>query len=270
VSKILSMQEMPVQSVIVSPQCQCGGPACGSAPHGMRGREAARAAREAARLAVKAEKDATSDVRKGEQFYGRVLPPAPLPAAAAAEVAVVAPAAAEGRVLEDLKTPRASAAYSHEALQNGQDGRQCLARRGSDELVAEVPMQGWAYSGGGRSIVRVDVSADGGETWHTAELEQGSEQAPTRSWAWTFWSADVPVTRAMLLPGQRVELCCRATDASYNVQPERAKPFWNKRGLNNTAWHRVIVALDGDDDDDEKEEEEEEDKGEEREAARCA
>ena len=111
-------------------------------------------------------------------------------------------------------------------------------------------MSGWAWSGGGRSIVRVDVSADGGETWHTARLDEGSEQHPARAWAWTFWSADVPVARSMLLPGRRVELCCRATDASYNVQPERAKPFWNKRGLNNTSWHRVIVVVDDDDEDD--------------------
>ena len=46
-----------------------------------------------------------------------------------------------------------------------------------------------------------------------------------------------------------LELCCRATDASYNVQPERPEVVWNKRGLNNTSWHRVHVKLVADEDD---------------------
>ena len=34
----------------------------------------------------------------------------------------------------------------------------------SDTIV----MSGWAWSGGGRGIVRVDLSVDNGVTWHTA------------------------------------------------------------------------------------------------------
>jgi hypothetical protein len=37
-------------------------------------------------------------------------------------------------------------------------------------------IQGYAYSGGGRGIVRVDVSCDGGLNWKTASLTAGSEQ----------------------------------------------------------------------------------------------
>lgn len=32
-------------------------------------------------------------------------------------------------------------------------------------------MTGYAYSGGGQPIIRVDVSADAGATWTTAELK---------------------------------------------------------------------------------------------------
>ena len=49
-------------------------------------------------------------------------------------------------------------------------------------------------TGGGRGIVRVDVSADDGKTWHTATLGQGSEQPRHRAWAWTFWEAEVRMT----------------------------------------------------------------------------
>jgi sulfite oxidase len=40
-------------------------------------------------------------------------------------------------------------------------------------LILYVPAQvrGYAFSGGGQSIIRVDVSADGGATWTTADLE---------------------------------------------------------------------------------------------------
>jgi sulfite oxidase len=34
-------------------------------------------------------------------------------------------------------------------------------------------LQGYAYSGGGRGIVRVDVSVDGGNTWVTGNLGGG-------------------------------------------------------------------------------------------------
>jgi len=43
--------------------------------------------------------------------------------------------------------------------------------------------QGYAWSGGGRKIVRVDVTADGGKTWFVADLKQDSSPL-YRCWAW--------------------------------------------------------------------------------------
>ena len=59
---------------------------------------------------------------------------------------------------------------------------------------AYVKAQGYAYSGGGRGIVRVDVSADGGKTWVDAKLNEGSEQPLNKAWAWTLWEADFNFT----------------------------------------------------------------------------
>ena len=230
VEAILSMQEMPVQSVIVEPVCELW-------PDGKRKGGSRTMFQPGLRLTEKA----------GDSDAG----------AAAVQLAL------ERRRCRLLRggdvTEQQGAAVAGGGSGGVLGGAVGISGAGNSgcEVIDEIPMRGWAWSGGGRSIVRVDVSADGGETWHTAELDEGSEQHPTRAWAWTFWSASVPVTRDMLLPGRRVELCCRATDASYNVQPERAKPFWNKRGLNNTSWHRVIVAVDDDDDDNDDEEEEE-------------
>ena len=112
-----------------------------------------------------------------------------------------------------------------------------------------VTMKGYAYSGGGRGIVRVDVSVDNGKTWKTAELAEGSQQPLDRAWAWTFWSLDVEVPESIV--GQEINLICKATDASYNVQPESVDGIWNLRGINNNSWSRVNVMVGSDEGDDE-------------------
>ncbi len=54
----------------------------------------------------------------------------------------------------------------------------------SDEAVS---VRGVAWSGGGREVVRVDVSSDGGHTWTTAELSNTKDQPLGRAWAWKLW-----------------------------------------------------------------------------------
>jgi len=103
----------------------------------------------------------------------------------------------------------------------------------------DLEVKGWAWSGGGRSIVRVDVSIDNGKTWTTAELKQGAEQTPNRAWAWTFWEAELPIPDEM--KNKEITVLCRATDSAYSTQPESAAPIWNLRGLNCNCWHRVKV-----------------------------
>ncbi|KAL6785904.1 hypothetical protein ACKKBG_A00640 [Auxenochlorella protothecoides x Auxenochlorella symbiontica] len=99
-----------------------------------------------------------------------------------------------------------------------------------------VTVKGYAWSGGGNRVIRVDVTADGGATWHTAELE-GVEQEEGRNWAWVLWSAEVEVPGT---PGE-VEIAAKATDASYNTQPEAPGPIWNLRGVNCNSWPRIRI-----------------------------
>ena len=35
----------------------------------------------------------------------------------------------------------------------------------------------------------------------------------------------------------------KATDSSYNVQPDTVAGIWNLRGINCNAWHRVGVEV---------------------------
>lgn len=107
-----------------------------------------------------------------------------------------------------------------------------------DWQVASV--RGYAYSGGGRGIVRVDVSADGGKTWTTATLKEGAQQPLNRAWAWTFWEADVPLPEGAEAQG-KVEVVCKATDAAYNVQPERLESIWCGDGWGGRSSRRRAI-----------------------------
>lgn len=123
----------------------------------------------------------------------------------------------------------------------------------------KLTTRGFAFSGGGRSIVRVDVSADGGKTWKQAELQRDKAKG-SRRWAWTFWSADWPSD--VLQKGQENEFVVKAVDEAYNVspkcptsnswhlelivpfsrlqtQPETFDGIWNFRGCLANAWHSV-------------------------------
>ena len=89
-------------------------------------------------------------------------------------------------------------------------------------------LEGRAWSGKAE-VAGVEVSTDGGETWREAALEPNS----LGQWAWRRWRF---VWDAK--PGE-FELCCRARDASGNVQPD--EPLWNLGGYANNAVQRVSV-----------------------------
>ncbi len=92
-----------------------------------------------------------------------------------------------------------------------------------------VRLEGRAWSGWG-PVTRVEVSADGGESWEDATLGE-----PVSEFAWRGWMYDWDA-----VPGEH-ELCCRATDAAGQTQPMTAE--WNFDGFCNNAVHRVHVTV---------------------------
>uniref|UniRef100_A0A1A8NF01 Sulfite oxidase n=1 Tax=Nothobranchius pienaari TaxID=704102 RepID=A0A1A8NF01_9TELE len=109
-----------------------------------------------------------------------------------------------------------------------------------------LTVAGYAWSGGGREVIRVDVSLDGGKTWQVAQLRSGDKgQAPEpspppgRAWAWKLWEITAPLPPE----AEELEIICKAVDSSYNVQPDTVPPIWNLRGLLSNAWHRVTVRV---------------------------
>ncbi|XP_041267558.1 sulfite oxidase, mitochondrial isoform X2 [Onychostruthus taczanowskii] len=109
-------------------------------------------------------------------------------------------------------------------------------RAGAAVPAGELTVKGYAWSGGGREVVRVDVSLDGGRTWREAEL--GPRPRRGRGWAWALWELRAPAAA-----GARLDIVCKAVDRSYNVQPDSVAPIWNLRGVLSNAWHRVSVTV---------------------------
>nr|XP_020638436.1 sulfite oxidase, mitochondrial isoform X1 [Pogona vitticeps]XP_020638445.1 sulfite oxidase, mitochondrial isoform X1 [Pogona vitticeps]XP_020638450.1 sulfite oxidase, mitochondrial isoform X1 [Pogona vitticeps] len=103
----------------------------------------------------------------------------------------------------------------------------------------ELTVKGYAWSGGGRKVIRVDVSLDGGKSWHEAQLLPGEEQSPSRAWAWQLWELNVCIPEGT----REMDIVCKAVDTSYNQQPDTVQPIWNILGVLNSAWHRVHVCV---------------------------
>ena len=65
----------------------------------------------------------------------------------------------------------------------------------SGDTVAEcgetVSLSGYAFSGGGNGIIRVDISIDGGKNWAQAEIKNENDPYSQRSFAWTLWNFEV-------------------------------------------------------------------------------
>merc|ERR1712112_258788 len=97
-----------------------------------------------------------------------------------------------------------------------------------------VIVTGYAWAGGGRKIIRVDLTGDGGNTWTQAHnLVQDSARLP-RHWGWTLWEGRVK-------RGEQGEVWSKAVDSGHNVQPESFENIWNLRGMLSNAYCRVKI-----------------------------
>ncbi|NXX40937.1 SUOX oxidase, partial [Tricholaema leucomelas] len=66
-------------------------------------------------------------------------------------------------------------------------------RPGAAVPAGELTVKGYAWSGGGREVVRVDVSLDGGRSWQAARLKSEQPVVPGHAWAWVLWELEAPV-----------------------------------------------------------------------------
>ena len=91
-------------------------------------------------------------------------------------------------------------------------------------------LEGRAWSGWGE-VTTVEVTVDGGGTWHRAQLDP-----PVDRWAWRRFTFPWDVT------GEgSYAVSARATDATRRTQP--AEQPWNRGGFANTCVQRLDVTV---------------------------
>ncbi|VAH98511.1 unnamed protein product [Triticum turgidum subsp. durum] len=134
--------------------------------------------------------------------------------------------------------------YKPEYIINELNTNSVITTPGHDEILPinafttqrAYTMKGYAYAGGGKKIIRVEVTLDGGETWMLCTLDIPEKPNKYgRYWCWCFWSVDVEV---LDLLGAK-EVAVRAWDQAQNTQPE--KLIWNLMGMMNKCWFKVKV-----------------------------
>jgi len=99
---------------------------------------------------------------------------------------------------------------------------------GSTSRSPNLHIQGVAWAGES-DVTRVEVSTDGGSTWHAAEL--GTERA---HYAWRLFSYPWKAPKS-----GDYTIVSRATDSQGRTQP--ATPVWNPSGYLNNAVDQVKI-----------------------------
>jgi DMSO/TMAO reductase YedYZ molybdopterin-dependent catalytic subunit len=99
----------------------------------------------------------------------------------------------------------------------------------------EEVLRGMAWSHG-IPITRVEVSTDGQETWHDADV-----QPAVGPWSWTPFSY---VWQVQTMGD--TEVSSRATDAEGNVQPLEPNALWTRQGMGSVGVQRIPVTVQND------------------------
>jgi sulfite oxidase len=142
----------------------------------------------------------------------------------------------------DAKTVNLNAmpSMTESSLFSGITKMEAIKDDNNDSGTVMIKVKGWAWAGGGRNVVRVDVTSDDGNSWTTADIVKGGDQKFGRAWAWVFWECEVP---AKIQKDGTVSLASKAVDMAFNSQPENADHGWNVRGLGNNSWYRTELKI---------------------------
>lgn len=116
--------------------------------------------------------------------------------------------------------------------------------------------KGYAYSGGGKRVTRVEVSLDQGKTWRLADIDYPEDRYRETedsfgggkidmwwreaSHCWCFWAIDLPVAEM----ADAKDVLVRAMDESMQIMPRDM--YWSVLGMMNNPWYRVSITRDGD------------------------
>ncbi|KAJ3522672.1 hypothetical protein NM688_g8842 [Phlebia brevispora] len=96
-----------------------------------------------------------------------------------------------------------------------------------------IELKGWAYSGNGNWVERVEVSPDGGHVWYPVAQEDMTQK---HYYAWRLWKIEVPVDAEGWL-----EFCVRTWDSSNNTEPTYVRSAWNWDLHVTSSAHRIKI-----------------------------
>lgn len=110
-------------------------------------------------------------------------------------------------------------------------------------ITGSHEFQGYAYAGGGRKVIRVELTVDGGKTWQLCKINRPRELPMTeygKHFCWIFWSLSVELSSSIS------KVSVRAWDSAMTVQPENLT--WNIMGMMNNPWFTIhLVKIESDD-----------------------
>ncbi|KAI0819144.1 hypothetical protein BC628DRAFT_1404234 [Trametes gibbosa] len=147
--------------------------------------------------------------------------------------------------IDSREHPLATAFFHHEStacweqslqsviVKPTHDERIPLSEEGCLEKTYVV--EGYAFSGGGDRVERVELSLDGGKSWKYCfrRFTDSPLRHGEKYWSWIFWSCEVSIEALI----HAYEIIVRAQDSRKNYQPEHIS--WNLLGMMNNAWYRV-------------------------------
>ncbi|RFU72701.1 nitrate reductase [Trichoderma arundinaceum] len=117
-------------------------------------------------------------------------------------------------------------------------------------------IEGYAYTGGGRRITRVEVTLDDGKNWKLCDIIYPEDlyrinpinnhpffgkldlTETDMSFSWCFWKLQIDVDSLLL--DENVEfIAVRAMDEALSIMPRDM--YWNATSMMNSWWFRVAV-----------------------------
>lgn len=119
-----------------------------------------------------------------------------------------------------------------------------------------LAIEGYAYTGGGRRITRVEVTLDDGETWRLCDIRYPEDlyrmypigkhpyygnldlTMTDMSFSWCFWKVEVDV-KSLLINRDAGFIAVRAMDEALSIMPRDM--YWNATSMMNSWWFRVAI-----------------------------
>ncbi|KAJ4863427.1 oxidoreductase molybdopterin binding domain-containing protein [Trichoderma breve] len=119
-----------------------------------------------------------------------------------------------------------------------------------------ITVEGYAYTGGGRRITRVEATLDDGDTWKLCDITYPEDlyrsypiehhpyfgkldlSTTDMSFSWCFWKVEIDV-KSLLAIRDAGFIMVRAMDEALSIMPRDM--YWNATSMMNSWWFRVAV-----------------------------